>query len=347
MIDTTYQDPLACRLVDGDPCEEDRVLTSLRPVRLEDFVGQEEAKANLSVFIRAAASRGEALDHVLLHGHPGLGKTTLANILAGELNVGITATSGPVLERAGDLAAILTNLQPRDVLFVDEIHRLNRVVEETLYPAMEDFHLDIVIGQGPSARTVKLDLPPFTLVGATTRAGLLTPPLRDRFGVQVRVDFYSPEELAFIVKRSAGIMELDMDEGGALEIARRSRATPRIANRLLKRVRDFAQVEGQGRVDREMADYALKRLGVDENGLDRLDRDLLGAIIGKFDGGPVGLSNLAAAVAEEAHTLEEVYEPYLIQQGFLKRTPTGRVATRKAFLLLGVSPSTGAQKRLF
>ena len=347
MIDTTYQDPLACRLVDGEPCEEDRALTSLRPVSLDEFVGQEEAKANLSVFIRAASGRGEALDHVLLHGHPGLGKTTLANILAGELGVGITATSGPVLERAGDLAAILTNLQPRDVLFVDEIHRLNRVVEETLYPAMEDFHLDIVIGQGPSARTVKLDLPPFTLVGATTRAGLLTPPLRDRFGVQVRVDFYRPDELALIVRRSATIMELEMDEGGALEIARRSRATPRIANRLLKRVRDFAQVEGRGIVDREMADYALKRLGVDLNGLDNLDRELLGTIIKKFDGGPVGLSNLAAAVAEEAHTLEEVYEPYLIQQGFIKRTPAGRVATRKAFDLLGITPGAGAQKRLF
>jgi Holliday junction DNA helicase RuvB len=314
---------------------------------LDEFVGQEEAKANLRVFMEAARQRGEALDHVLLHGHPGLGKTTLARILAGELAVGITATSGPVLERAGDLAAILTNLSPRDVLFVDEIHRLNHVVEETLYPAMEDFHLDIVIGQGPSARTVKLDLPPFTLVGATTRAGLLTPPLRDRFGVQVRVDFYSPEELARIVARSARILGLDMDGSGALEIARRSRSTPRVANRLLKRVRDFAQVEADGKVDQKMADYALGRLGVDETGLDRLDRELILTIIEKFDGGPVGISTLAAALAEEAHTIEEVYEPYLIQQGFLKRTSAGRVATPRAFEHMGIKPSTGAQKRLF
>ena len=336
-----------CRLVDGGPCDEDSALDSLRPRRLADYVGQEEAKANLSVFIAAARQRGEALDHVLLHGHPGLGKTTLAHILASELEVNITATSGPVLERAGDLAAILTNLAPRDVLFVDEIHRLNHVVEETLYPAMEDFHLDLVIGQGPSARTVKLDLAPFTLVGATTRAGLITPPLRDRFGVQVRVDFYTPGELAQIVNRSARILGLVMDPEGALEIARRSRATPRIANRLLKRVRDFAQVESDGRVSRELADYALGRLGVDQLGLDRLDRELLGTIIQKFDGGPVGISNLAASVGEEAHTLEEVYEPYLIQQGFLKRTPAGRVATSQAYRHLGLTPSGGAQKRLF
>ncbi|MGD9124269.1 MAG: Holliday junction branch migration DNA helicase RuvB [Desulfarculaceae bacterium] len=336
-----------CRLVDGAPCEDDLSLESLRPTVLDEFVGQEEAKANLKVFIEAARQRGEALDHVLLHGHPGLGKTTLARILAGELGVGITATSGPVLERAGDLAAILTNLSPRDVLFVDEIHRLNHVVEETLYPAMEDFHLDIVIGQGPSARTVKLDLPPFTLVGATTRAGLLTPPLRDRFGVQVRVDFYSPEELAHIVARSARILGLDMDGSGSLEIARRSRSTPRVANRLLKRVRDFAQVEADGKVDKKLADYALGRLGVDETGLDRLDRELILTIIEKFDGGPVGISTLAAALAEEAHTIEEVYEPYLIQQGFLKRTSAGRVATPRAFEHMGIKPSTGAQKRLF
>jgi Holliday junction DNA helicase RuvB len=333
--------------VDGAPCEDDLSLESLRPTVLDEFVGQEEAKANLKVFIEAARQRGEALDHVLLHGHPGLGKTTLARILAGELGVGITATSGPVLERAGDLAAILTNLSPRDVLFVDEIHRLNHVVEETLYPAMEDFHLDIVIGQGPSARTVKLDLPPFTLVGATTRAGLLTPPLRDRFGVQVRVDFYSPEELAHIVARSARILGLDMDGSGSLEIARRSRSTPRVANRLLKRVRDFAQVEADGKVDKKLADYALGRLGVDETGLDRLDRELILTIIEKFDGGPVGISTLAAALAEEAHTIEEVYEPYLIQQGFLKRTSAGRVATPRAFEHMGIKPSTGAQKRLF
>ncbi len=335
------------RLVDGAPSEEDRALESLRPSSLDEYVGQAEAKANLQVFITAARQRGEALDHVLLHGHPGLGKTTLAHILAAELGVGITATSGPVLEKAGDLAAILTNLEPKDVLFVDEIHRLNHVVEEVLYPAMEDFHLDLVIGAGPSARTVKLDLPPFTLVGATTRVGLLTPPLRDRFGVQVRVDFYSAEELAAIVVRSARILGLVMDDHGAAEIARRSRSTPRVANRLLKRVRDFAQVEGGGKVDREMADYALGRLGVDEHGLDRLDRELLSTIALKFDGGPVGLGTLAAAVGEEAHTIEEVYEPYLIQQGLIKRTPAGRVATPRTYEHLGVKPSQGAQKRLF
>lgn len=335
------------RLVDGAPSEEDQALESLRPSSLDDYIGQAEAKANLKVFIEAARQRGEALDHVLLHGHPGLGKTTLAHILAAELGVGITATSGPVLERAGDLAAILTNLEPRDVLFVDEIHRLNHVVEEVLYPAMEDFHLDLVIGSGPSARTVKLDLPPFTLVGATTRVGLLTPPLRDRFGVQVRVDFYSVEELATIVLRSARILGLGIEEVGAAEIARRSRATPRVANRLLKRVRDFAQVEGGGRVDRELADYALSRLGVDETGLDRLDRLLLSTIVEKFDGGPVGLGTLAAAVSEEAHTIEEVYEPYLIQQGLIKRTASGRVATAKAYEHLGLKPSRSAQKRLF
>jgi holliday junction DNA helicase RuvB len=335
------------RLVDGAPADEDTALESLRPSSLDEYIGQAEAKDNLKVFIAAARQREEALDHVLLHGHPGLGKTTMAYILASELEVGITATSGPVLERAGDLAAILTNLENHDVLFVDEIHRLNHVVEEVLYPAMEDFHLDLVIGSGPSARTVKLDLPPFTLVGATTRVGLLTPPLRDRFGVQVRVDFYSNEELAAIVIRSARILGLGMDSAGADEIARRSRSTPRVANRLLKRVRDFAQVEGAGKVDREMADYALKRLGVDVNGLDRLDRMLLSSIVDKFDGGPVGLNTLAAAVGEEAHTIEEVYEPYLIQQGFLKRTPSGRVATRGAYEHLGSEPTAGAQKRLF
>ncbi|RJX35529.1 MAG: Holliday junction branch migration DNA helicase RuvB [Desulfarculus sp.] len=335
------------RLVDGAPSEEDQALESLRPSSLDEYIGQAEAKANLKVFIEAARQRGEALDHALLHGHPGLGKTTLAHILASELGVGITATSGPVLERAGDLAAILTNLEPRDVLFVDEIHRLNHVVEEVLYPAMEDFHLDLVIGSGPSARTVKLDLPPFTLVGATTRVGLLTPPLRDRFGVQVRVDFYSVAELAAIVLRSARILGLAMEDAGAAEIARRSRATPRVANRLLKRVRDFAQVEGGGRVDRELADYALARLGVDESGLDRLDRQLLSTIVEKFDGGPVGLGTLAAAVSEEAHTIEEVYEPYLIQQGLLKRTASGRVATARAYEHLGLTPSRSAQKRLF
>ncbi|MCA1988733.1 MAG: Holliday junction branch migration DNA helicase RuvB [Desulfarculus sp.] len=342
----TIPDDPHCRLVDGAPCAEDQGLDTLRPQRLADYIGQEEAKANLSVFIAAARQRGEALDHVLLHGHPGLGKTTLANILAHELGVNLIATSGPVLERAGDLAAILTNLEPRDVLFVDEIHRLNHVVEETLYPAMEDFHLDLVIGQGPSARTVKLDLSPFTLVGATTRAGLLTPPLRDRFGVQVRVDFYTPQELAVIVTRSARILGLEIAPEGALEIARRSRATPRVANRLLKRVRDFAQVQGDGTIDRALADYALGRLGVDQAGLDRLDRELLSTIIEKFDGGPVGLNNLSAALGEESQTLEEVYEPYLIQQGFLKRTPQGRVASVRAYQHLGLK-ARPAHDRLF
>ncbi len=335
------------RLLSGQILEDDELLAGLRPKRLDDYIGQDEAKANLRVFILAARQRGEALDHVLLHGHPGLGKTTLANILANELEVGIVATSGPVLERAGDLAAILTSLQPRQVLFVDEIHRLNHVVEEVLYPAMEDFSLDLVIGQGPGARTVKLDLPPFTLVGATTRAGLLTPPLRDRFGVQVRLDFYKPEELARIVVRSARILNMDISPDGALEIARRSRFTPRIANRLLKRVRDFAQVEADGSINKELADYALTRLGVDALGLDRLDRELLAGIIQKFDGGPVGLNNLSAAVGEEAQTIEEVYEPYLIQQGFIKRTPAGRVATAGAYQHLKLSPSQSAQKRLF
>ncbi len=335
------------RIVDGQPQDEDQALSGLRPTRLDDYVGQEEAKANLKIFIEAAKRRGEALDHVLLHGHPGLGKTTLAHILASEMEVNITATSGPVLERAGDLAAILTNLERGDVLFVDEIHRLNHVVEEVLYPAMEDFHLDLIIGQGPSARTVKLDLAPFTLVGATTRAGLITPPMRDRFGVQVRVDFYTPEQLAAIVTRSAAILGLSITEAGAMEIARRARATPRIANRLLKRVRDFAEVESDGRVDRRQADSALSRLGVDDSGLDRLDRLLLSTIVEKFDGGPVGLGTLSAAVGEEAQTIEEVYEPYLIQQGFIKRTPAGRTATNRAYQHLGITPSSGAQKRLF
>ena len=341
------EDPLGIRLIDGQAAEEDRSLDSLRPTSLDEFVGQEEAKANLRVFITAARQRGEALDHVLLHGHPGLGKTTLAHIIARELDVGITATSGPVLERAGDLAAILTNLGPRDVLFVDEIHRLNHVVEEVLYPAMEDFHLDIVVGQGPGARTVKLNLEPFTLVGATTRAGLLTPPLRDRFGVQVRVDMYSPEDLALIVTRSAKLLQLELTANGAMEVARRSRATPRVANRLLKRVRDFAQVEANGKADRELCDYALMRLGVDQNGLDRLDRDLLSTIVNKFDGGPVGLSNLAASVSEEAQTIEEVYEPYLIQQGFIKRTKAGRVATSRAYELLGAATAKPGGLPLF
>jgi len=319
---------------------------SLRPTRFEDFVGQERIKDNLSVFIQAAKARGEALDHVLFCGPPGLGKTTLANIIAHELGVSIKSTSGPVLERAGDLAAILTNLQPGDVLFIDEIHRLNRVVEEILYPAMEDFQLDIIIGQGPSARSIKLDLPHFTLVGATTRTGLLTSPLRDRFGVIDRLNFYASDELQRIVKRSSGLMNITIDQDAAAEIARRSRGTPRIANRLLRRVRDFAQVAGSGAVTQDAVVSSMKRLEVDEKGFDEMDRRLLLTIIEKFDGGPVGLETLAAALGEEKDTLEDVYEPYLIQEGFLDRTPRGRVATKLCFEYFGIKRSVAGQERL-
>ena len=319
---------------------------SLRPTRFEDFVGQERIKDNLSVFIQAAKARGEALDHVLFCGPPGLGKTTLANIIAHELGVSIKSTSGPVLERAGDLAAILTNLQPGDVLFIDEIHRLNRVVEEILYPAMEDFQLDIIIGQGPSARSIKLDLPRFTLVGATTRTGLLTSPLRDRFGVIDRLNFYATEELQRIVRRSSGLLEITIDQEAAAEVARRSRGTPRIANRLLRRVRDFAQVAGSGAVTRDAVVSSMKRLEVDEKGFDEMDRRLLLTIIEKFDGGPVGLETLAAALGEEKDTLEDVYEPYLIQEGFLDRSPRGRVATKLCFEYFGKKRSAPGQERL-
>ncbi|MBS1125643.1 MAG: ruvB [Nitrospirae bacterium] len=319
---------------------------SLRPTRFEDFVGQERIKDNLSVFIQAAKARGEALDHVLFCGPPGLGKTTLANIIAHELGVSIKSTSGPVLERAGDLAAILTNLQSGDVLFIDEIHRLNRVVEEILYPAMEDFQLDIIIGQGPSARSIKLDLPHFTLVGATTRTGLLTSPLRDRFGVIDRLNFYASDELQRIVKRSSGLMNITIDQDAAAEIARRSRGTPRIANRLLRRVRDFAQVAGSGAVTQDAVVSSMKRLEVDEKGFDEMDRRLLLTIIEKFDGGPVGLETLAAALGEEKDTLEDVYEPYLIQEGFLDRTPRGRVATKLCFEYFGIKRSVPGQERL-
>ncbi len=319
---------------------------SLRPVRFEDFVGQDRIKENLRVFIEAAKGRGEALDHVLFCGPPGLGKTTLANIIAHELGVSIKSTSGPVLERAGDLAAILTNLQERDVLFIDEIHRLNRVVEEILYPAMEDFQLDIIIGQGPGARSIKLDLPNFTLVGATTRTGLLTSPLRDRFGVIDRLAFYSTDELRTIVQRSADLLGTKIDADAAAEIARRSRGTPRIVNRLLRRVRDFAQVEGDGGITKALAESSMKRLEVDERGFDHMDRRLLLTIIDKFEGGPVGLETLAAALSEEKDTLEDVYEPFLIQEGFLDRTPRGRQATRLAYEYFGRKKSASGQERL-
>jgi Holliday junction DNA helicase RuvB len=336
------------RLVEPHPREEDLGLeNSLRPRSFQEYLGQHTLKENLKIFVEAALQRGEPLDHVLLHGHPGLGKTSLAAIISHEMGVPFRATSGPVIERPGDLAAILTNLEPRSVLFIDEIHRLNHVVEEILYPAMEDFQLDIIIGQGPSARTIKLDLPPFTLVGATTRAGLLSPPLRDRFGVVLRVEFYPVKDLKEIVVRAARILNIAIDDHGALEIAKRSRGTPRIANRLLRRVRDYAEVRAEGVITREVADAALKMLDVDERGFDRMDRRILSTIIEKYDGGPVGIDTLAAAVSEEKDTLEEVYEPYLIQEGFLKKTPRGRVATRLAFEHLGLPYRTSGQLRLF
>ncbi|MHB8150721.1 MAG: Holliday junction branch migration DNA helicase RuvB [Desulfobulbia bacterium] len=308
---------------------------ALRPKLLDQYIGQEQLKSNLSIAIKAAQARGEALDHVLFHGFPGLGKTTLAYVIANEMGANIRVTSGPVIERPGDLAAILTSLQEGDVLFIDEIHRLNHVVEEILYPAMEDYQLDLVIGQGPGARSVKMDLPRFTLVGATTRTGLLTPPLRDRFGMVLRLDFYAPDELVTIVKRSASLLGVPMDEGGALEIGRRSRGTPRIANRLLKRLRDFAEVKGQGSITAKVADEALNMLGVDQEGLDEMDRRILLTIIDKFQGGPIGLETLATMACEEKTTLEDVYEPFLIQMGLLMRTPRGRMATQAAYAHFG------------
>ncbi len=331
----------------AEPTEEDlRYEVSLRPRNLEEYIGQEAVKSNLRVFVEAARSRGEALEHVLFYGPPGLGKTTLAYILAAELRVNVKATSGPVIERPGDLAAILSNLKEHDILFIDEIHRLSHVVEEILYPAMEDFQIDILIGQGPSARSIKLNIPPFTLVGATTRAGLLTSPLRDRFGISFRLEFYSPPELKKILLRSAQLLNMGVDSSGAEEIAKRSRGTPRIANRLLRRVRDFAQVWAQGKIDQAVADEALKLLEVDEQGLDKMDRKILLTISEKFNGGPVGLETLAVAVNEEKDTIEDVYEPYLIQSGFLDRTPRGRKVTPLALEHLGKKAPDIPQDRL-
>jgi Holliday junction DNA helicase RuvB len=336
------------RIIAPETTEDDIFFeTSLRPRTLSEYVGQEKAKNNLRIFIEAARGRGDALDHVLLYGPPGLGKTTLSNIIAAELGVSIKSTSGPVIERPGDLAAILTNLEPRDVLFIDEIHRLPHIVEEILYPAMEDFQLDIIIGQGPSARTVKLDLPKFTLVGATTRAGLLSSPLRDRFGVISRLEFYTEGELSTIITRSARILGIMIDPDGSNELAGRSRGTPRIANRLLRRSRDFAQVRADGVITLKVVQNALKLLEIDEIGLDQMDRMILLTIIDKFSGGPVGLDTLAAAICEESDTIEDVYEPFLIQQGFLNRTPRGRMASRSAYLHFARAFPEGPQGRLF
>ena len=320
---------------------------TLRPQRLEEFVGQEQLKDNLRVFIAAARERGEALDHVLFYGPPGLGKTTLANIIACELGVNIKITSGPALEKPGDLAGILTNLNERDVLFIDEIHRLNRTVEEYLYPAMEDYKLDIIIDRGPNARTIQIKLPKFTLIGATTRAGLLTSPLRSRFGVVNRLDFYTPEQLFTIIIRSAKILNVEIKEEAALEIARRARGTPRIANRLLRRIRDFAQVEGDGVITGALAQNALERLGVDERGLDEMDIRILSILMDKFNGGPVGINTLAVAIGEQGETIEEIYEPYLIQEGLIKRTPRGRMATELTYKHFGKLEPKGFQQYLF
>ncbi len=332
-----YEEPIVAKTF----LEEDSGEVTLRPKTLNEYIGQEKAKENLSIFITAAKQRTEPLDHVLLHGPPGLGKTTLAGIIAAEMGVNIRITSGPAIEKPGDLAALLTNLAENDILFVDEIHRLNRSVEEILYPAMEDYALDIIVGKGPSANSIRLDLPKFTLIGATTRAGQLSAPLRDRFGVTLRLELYSPEELSLIVKRSAGILGVPIEDTGALEIAKRSRGTPRIANRMLRRVRDFAQVKADGTITRAVADQALCALEVDHLGLDSVDRRMLTAIIANYSGGPVGLETLAATIGEEAVTLEDVYEPYLMQLGFLTRTPRGRCVTHRAYSHLGLSVPSG------
>lgn len=331
------------RIISAKKNKEDASLDkTLRPQRLKYYIGQKKVKEKLEIFIEAARGRGDSLDHVLLYGPPGLGKTTLANIIANELNVNIHTTSGPAIERPGDLAAILTNLQKNDVLFIDEIHRLNKVVEEVLYPAMEDFSLDIVIGKGPSARSVRLDLAPFTLVGATTRAGQLSSPLRDRFGVINRLEFYNKQELSEIIIRSARVLDIEIGSDGAIEIAKRSRGTPRISNRLLKRVRDFAQVRADGQITSEVVDKALKLMEIDHLGLDSIDHRLLKTIIEKFDGGPVGLNTMAAAISEETETIEDVYEPYLLQLGFIERTPRGRVATGAAYEHFGIKHKENA-----
>ncbi|MGB4927059.1 MAG: Holliday junction branch migration DNA helicase RuvB [Giesbergeria sp.] len=334
----------AKRVISAAPAspQEEAIERALRPKLLQEYVGQAKAREQLEIFIGAAKKRGEALDHVLLFGPPGLGKTTLSHIIAAELGVNLRQTSGPVLEKPKDLAALLTNLERNDVLFIDEIHRLSPVVEEILYPALEDYQIDIMIGEGPAARSIKLDLQPFTLVGATTRAGMLTNPLRDRFGIVARLEFYTPEELARIVRRSAGLLGTPMDDAGGFELARRSRGTPRIANRLLRRVRDYAEVKGEGHITQDIANRALAMLDVDPQGFDVMDRKLLEALIHRFDGGPVGLDNIAASIGEEAGTIEDVIEPYLIQQGYLQRTTRGRVATLAAYRHLGVTPPQAA-----